>query len=120
MRPPVDAHGENCVKSLQKGQTLHSLKLPIIYYLFPITSCLLSIINCKMPNANYKFPITKSPKKKNISISSQLSYEFDFIELHSCFPLLSRKDFHFEYLDLKNPLYFCRNYFSLCKIFTLD
>ena len=43
----------------------------------------LAITNCQIPITNCQLPITKWPK--NISISSQFSYKFDSIELHSCF-----------------------------------
>ena len=47
----------------------------------------LTIANGLLPITNCKLPMTKWPK--NISISSQFSYEFDSIELHSCSFLLS-------------------------------
>jgi len=49
----------------------------------------MTIANSLMPITNYKLPMTKWPK--NISISSQFSYELDSIELHSCFKLFLRK-----------------------------
>ena len=57
--------------------------MPIANCALPITYCPLPITNCKLPITNCQLPITKWPK--NISISSQFSYEFDSIELHSCY-----------------------------------
>ena len=45
----------------------------------------MTIANSLLPITNYKLPMTKWPT--NISISSQFSYEFDSIELHSCYQL---------------------------------
>ena len=42
----------------------------------------MTIANSLLPITNCKLPMTKWPK--NISISSQFSYELDSIELHSC------------------------------------
>ena len=49
----------------------------------PIPNSQLQIANYQIPITNCQLPITKWPK--NISISSQFSYKFDSIELHSCF-----------------------------------
>ena len=65
-------------------QTIPNLtKLQIINYKLPITNGQLQIANYQLPITNCQLPITKWPK--NISISSQLSYEFDSIELHFCY-----------------------------------
>ena len=58
-----------------------------LLYKLPITSYQLQIVNCLLPVAHCQLPVTKWPK--NISISSQFSYEFDSIELHSCILLSS-------------------------------
>jgi len=65
----------------------------------PFSNCLLPVAYCPWPianyKANYKLPNTNCQiqiancqllnDQNNISISSQFSYEFDSIELHSCY-----------------------------------
>ena len=60
-----------------------NFQLPITNFQLPITNFQLLITNFQLPITNCQLPITIWPK--NISISSQFSYEFDSIELHSCF-----------------------------------
>ena len=71
------------LQDVQKVQTLHSLKSPFDYYLFPIVHYQLIISYWLLPIALCQCKILID--QKNISISSQFSYEFDSIELHSCF-----------------------------------
>ena len=61
-------------------------KLLIINYKLPLTNCQLQMANYQLPITNCQLPITKWPNN-HISISSQFSYEFDSIELHSCYQL---------------------------------
>ena len=88
----------NCVK-LNYQSTITNDQVPMTKYQWPRDNgwLPLTIANGLLPITNCKLLMTKWPK--NISISSQFSYELDSIELHSCFLLL--KTLNSKYLFIK-------------------